>query len=117
LAFAYGFAGLAARAGPSDDGTGVMLGAIVATFLSYFSYEVLAVAIWGRTLGKLACGLRVVRQATGGRPGLSRGLQRNLLPTAALCFFPLYPVAWMLALGGDHRWPNDSLAGTAVVRA
>jgi uncharacterized RDD family membrane protein YckC len=106
VAFSYGFAALA---GPSVDGTGVMILAIVSTFLAYFAYEVLAVAIWGRTLGKLAFDLRVVRRDTGGRPGLFRGLRRNLVPTAALYFFPLYPVAWML--------PNDSLAGTRVVRA
>jgi uncharacterized RDD family membrane protein YckC len=114
FAFSYG---VAAAGGPSEDGTGVFLIAVVSTFLAYFAYEVLAVAIWGRTLGKLAFGVRVVRADTGGRPGLFRGLKRNLVPTAALYIFPLYPVAWMLELGGHDQWPNDWLAGTEVVRA
>jgi uncharacterized RDD family membrane protein YckC len=100
------------------DGTGPFLVAVVLTFLLYLVYEVVMVAIFGRTLGKLAVGVRVVRVADGRRPGLIRSFLRNLTPTVVLVvFFPIYPLSWMIELLGDHRWPNDRLARTRVVLA
>jgi uncharacterized RDD family membrane protein YckC len=108
---------VSAAAGPSPDGTGVMLVAIVATFLVYLLYEVVLVAVWGRTLGKQMMGLEVVRADDDGRPGLWRSFLRNLVPTVLLvAFFPLYPVPYVAAaVAKDHRWPHDRLAGTRVV--
>lgn len=109
---------VSAAAGPSPDGTGVMLASIVATFVVYLLYEVVAVALWGRTLGKHLMGLEVVRVSDGGRPGLWRAFVRNLPPSVALvAFFPLYPLPFAAAfIAADHRGPNDRLAGTRVVR-
>lgn len=108
---------VSAASGPSPDGTGIMLVALVATFLIYLLYEVVTVALWGRTLGKQLMGLEVVRADDGGRPGLRRSFLRNLVPTLLLVgFFPLYPLPYLVAaIVKDHRWPNDRLAGTRVV--
>lgn len=108
---------IGAAVGPSPDGTGVVVVAIVAAFLVYVLYEVILVGVWGRTLGKQLLGLQVIGDRDGGRPGLRRALLRNLVPTLVLIgFFPLYPVPYLLAaVAKDHRWPNDRLAGTRVV--
>jgi uncharacterized RDD family membrane protein YckC len=95
------------------DGTGIFVLSALLTFLLYLVYEVGLVGRWGRTLGKVALGLRVERVADGGRPGLLRSFLRNLIPAAALiAFFPAYPLAWMVAPLGRA---NDRLAGTRVV--
>ena len=115
------FGGLVAwvttAAGPSPDGTGVVFVAIAATFLVYLVYEVVFVAVWGRTLGKALMGIKVVRDRDGVRPGLWRSFLRNLVPTLLLIgFFPLYPLPYIVAtIVPDHRWPHDRLAGTRVV--
>lgn len=108
---------LALAAGRPDDGTGVLLVSVAVTFVAYLLYEVIFVAVWGRTLGKQVMGLEVVRDRDGGRPGFGRSLLRNLVPTLLLVgFFPLYPLPYVLAaVIGDHRWPHDRLAGTRVV--
>ncbi|MGH3372693.1 MAG: RDD family protein, partial [Nocardioidaceae bacterium] len=108
---------VSAAAGPSPDGTGVMLVAIVATFVVYLLYEVVLVAARGRTVGKQVMGLVVVRTDDGGRPGFGRSFLRNLIPTLLLVgFFPLYPLPYVVAaFARDHRWPHDRLAGTRVV--
>lgn len=107
----------ALAAGRPDDGTGVMLVSIVVTFLAYLVYEVVLVAVWGRTLGKQVTGLKVVRVDDGGLPGLRRSFLRNLVPTLLLVsFFPFYPLPYVAAaIAKDHRWPHDRLAGTRVV--
>ncbi|MGH2627454.1 MAG: RDD family protein [Anaerolineales bacterium] len=108
---------MSAAAGPSPDGTGVVLVAIVATFLVYLLYEVVLVAAWGRTAGKQVMGLVVVRTGDGGRPGFGRSFLRNLIPTLLLVgFFPLYPLPFVwAAFAADGRGPHDRLAGTRVV--
>lgn len=108
---------ISAAGGPSPDGTGVVIGAIGTTFLAYLLYEVVPVALWGRTLGKQLMGLEVVRVDDGRRPGFGRAFLRNLVPTLLLVgFFPLYPLPYVAAaIAKDHRWPHDRLAGTRVV--
>lgn len=101
---------------PVDDGTGVMLVSLVATFASYLLYEVGLVARWGRTIGKQVVGIEIIRLDDYERPGLGSSLRRVLLPALFLVgFFPLYPLPYVLAaLSGDHRGPHDRLAGTMV---
>lgn len=107
----------ALAAGRPDDGTGVLLVSIAATFVAYLLYEVVLVAVRGATLGKRLVGIEVVGAADGGRAGFGRSFLRNLVPTVLLVgFFPLYPLPYVLAaVIGDHRWPHDRLAGTRVV--
>jgi uncharacterized RDD family membrane protein YckC len=106
-----------AAAGPSPHGTGVMLVAILGTFLVYLLYEVVLIGAWGRTVGKHVLGLEVIRAADGRRPGLWRAFLRNLVPTVVLlAFFPLYPLTYAAAaITADHSGLNDRLAGTRVV--
>lgn len=85
-------------------------------------YDTLGVAIWGRTLGKLVLGLRVVRFVDGERPDLARSLQRTLLPNLAgaipVPFAPAFEAAVYLSSMGDQlgRGWHDRSAGTLVVR-
>lgn len=85
-------------------------------------YETIAVALWGRTLGKLLLGLRVTRFADGKRPSWAQSAQRILLPS----------VAWAVPVEGSgaiaagvyltsafeplRRGWHDRYAGTIVLR-
>jgi uncharacterized RDD family membrane protein YckC len=95
------------------DGTGIFVLSVLLTFLLYLVYEVSLVGLWGRTLGKVALGLRVERLADGRRPGLLHSFLRNLVPAVTLViFWPAYPLAWIVAPVGRA---SDRLAGTRVV--
>jgi uncharacterized RDD family membrane protein YckC len=100
---------------PDDqlDTLGVFVVSALLTFFIYLVYEVSLVAIWGRTLGKAALGLRIERVADGRRPGLLHSFLRNLIPAATLfTFFPAYPLSWLVTPVGRA---NDRLGGTRVV--
>lgn len=106
---------VAAVSGPSPDGTGIVLVSIALTFVAYWLYEVVLVAVWGRTLGKHLMRLEIICERDGGRPGVKRSMLRNLAPTVALIFL-LYPLPYLAAaIAKDHRWPHDLLGGTRVV--
>jgi uncharacterized RDD family membrane protein YckC len=116
LAFAIDAAGADQRPDERLDATGVLVVSVLVTFVLYLVYEVCLVGLWGRTLGKVALGLRVERLGDGGRPGLLGSLLRNLIPTVTLfTFFPAYPLAWVVQSLGWHGSANDRLAGTRVV--
>jgi uncharacterized RDD family membrane protein YckC len=74
-------------------------------------YEVVAIAMWGATLGKRLAGVRVLRADTLEPPGWRRAAIRTL---------GLAPWSWIprgfhrYALGRAHGL-NDRLAGTVVV--
>ncbi len=44
------------------------------------AYEIVSVALWGRTIGKLVAGTRVVALESGATPGLSRAVLRWAVP-------------------------------------
>lgn len=98
----------------------------------------------GRTLGKLALGLRVASNSSAGRVGFSRALLRNVVKIAlpwaigyvafygfASAFLEVVPI-WVYVVGalaylpalaylvtlfvGAGRTPYDRLAGTQVIR-
>ena len=72
----------------------------------------------GRTYGKLAMHLRVVR-VDGGKPSFgAAGVMRTLLPGILWIFCPPFAVIDVLvgAVRGDHRCLHDLFAGTRVVR-
>jgi uncharacterized RDD family membrane protein YckC len=94
----------------------------VAQVAAAIAYDTVAVALWGRTLGKVATGTRVVRYVDGERPPWSRALQRTLLPNAAGAVpIPLAPAleaaVYLSAVSHPLRrgW-HDRSAGTLVVR-
>jgi uncharacterized RDD family membrane protein YckC len=61
-----------------------LAGLILLTFL----YEWLFIAFKGQTLGKMAMGVKVVRQDNGGVPGLGKSFLRQLIPAlgSAVCW-------------------------------
>lgn len=86
-------------------------------------YETIAVTLWGQTLGKLAVGIRVARQANGRCPLWWEAALRIALP-AVVALIPVpFALAVAMALyttaGFDPMRRNitDRAAGTVVVRA
>ncbi len=82
------------------------------SFLLLFGYEVLMVAWFGATFGKMACRLRVVR-ADGGRVSLRRALGRCLAVGINSMTFGL----GFIVAGWDRekRALHDHLCGTRVI--
>jgi uncharacterized RDD family membrane protein YckC len=98
-----------------------------AAFIVQVLYEVIAVALWGRTLGKWLTGIRVARYTDGQCPTWSQSALRCLLWAApgagglvltrfsAVGALPVFLSAWR---GDDLRrgWHDDA-GGTIVVRS
>jgi uncharacterized RDD family membrane protein YckC len=90
---------------------GLWVVAIVGAPVLLTIYEVVAIAMWGATLGKRFAGVRVLRADTLERPGWRRAAIRTL---------GMAPWNWLprgferYALGRAHGL-NDRLAGTVVV--
>ncbi len=86
-----------------------------------FVYETLMIARFGRTVGKIAFGTRVVRLDDGGRPGWSESAMRALVPLS-LGAIPrvgvfLGVLVYSLAMWNPLRQGlHDKAAGTLVVR-
>lgn len=84
-------------------------------------YETLLIGLFGRTIGKLVTGTRVVRREDGGRVGWFAAAQRALVPVAAgavpkagiVLGAVVYGVAF---LGPLRQGIHDRAAGTLVVR-
>lgn len=91
-------------------------GAVVFVVL-FHVYYVLAEGLYGRTLGKMAVGIKVVREDGGGRPGIGKAALRTLL-RSTVDGFGSYLVAFVVALAsGKNRRLGDMAAKTLVVRA
>lgn len=91
--------------------SGLWVVVIVGAPLLLTVYEIVAIAVWGATLGKRFAGIRVLRADTLEVPGWKRAAIRTL---------GLAPWSWLprgfqrYALRQAHGL-NDRLAGTAVV--
>jgi uncharacterized RDD family membrane protein YckC len=108
---------------PSDNVTSQSLLAFnIAMTAVALVYQVLMIALLGRTVGKLALGTRVVRTVDGSRPGWSEAAMRALLPLS-LGAIPnvglfLVVLVYSLALWTPLRQGlHDKAAGTLVVRS
>ena len=87
--------------------------AFLAVMVLYF---VLLEGVAGATVGKWLLGLRVVRQ-DGGRAGLARGSERNLLRLVdGLPAFSILGVI-LIARSPENARFGDRVAGTRVVRS
>ncbi|PSD22736.1 RDD family protein, partial [Stenotrophomonas maltophilia] len=97
------------------DSFGSGLG-LVLMFLVYWAYPIVCEALWGRTLGKRALGLRVL--ARDGAPvGWMPAITRNLLRTVDMLPFG-YALGLISSLFDPHgRRLGDLVAGTVVVHA
>lgn len=85
-------------------------------------YETICLAFWGQTLGKLAVGVRVVRQVNGRCPLWWEAALRIALPGAvAVIPSPLAKMAAValitIMIDPMRRTLPDRAAGTVVVRA
>jgi uncharacterized RDD family membrane protein YckC len=79
-------------------------------------YYVLLEGLFGRTLGKLITGIRVVDAETGGRPGLLSAFVRTLLRLIDGIF--AYLVGFIVVVNSERRRRlGDMAARTLVVRA
>jgi uncharacterized RDD family membrane protein YckC len=88
-------------------------------------YEIIGVALWGQTLGKLMFGIRVARYTDGNRPTWAQSALRCLLWAApgaaglallslsAVGALPIFLTAWRDPL---RRALHDEAGGTIVVR-
>ncbi|MFF0472328.1 RDD family protein [Streptomyces sp. NPDC004284] len=95
-------------------------GVLFLLFLATMLYEWLMIAFVGATLGKMALGLRVVKETTGGKPGLGGGFIRWIIPMvgAILCGIGqilVYLSPFFDNTGKTQGW-HDRAAGTLVVK-
>ncbi len=110
--------------GESDDAEQIadrLTGVFLWSSVLFLVYEVVQVALWGRTLGKRMVGIKVVNAAHGGVPGWGKAVGRWAIPglvylipivgplAALLCYISL---TWDRVYQGWH----DKAAGTLVVR-
>ncbi|MCU1361805.1 MAG: hypothetical protein JWN99_3094 [Ilumatobacteraceae bacterium] len=116
---AIGVAAFGFRSGDDVSTTGVLVlnGAVA---VSRLIYETLLVGFFGRTVGKIATGTRVVRQTDGGRIGWFAAVQRALVPVlfSGVPRFAIFYDAfvYMFAfLGPLRQGLHDRVAGTLVV--
>jgi uncharacterized RDD family membrane protein YckC len=90
------------------------LGILGFSSLAVFLYFVLAEGFLGRTLGKAACGLKVVRE-DGGPCGLTASLVRNLVRVADGFLFYLVGLIALVTSKKQQRL-GDMAAKTIVIR-
>ncbi|MER5806884.1 RDD family protein [Streptomyces sp. NPDC002033] len=96
------------------------LGFILIFFVATLLYEWLMIAFVGATVGKLALGLKVVKENTGQNPGLGGGFIRWIIPMvgAFLCGIGqilVYLSPFFDNSGKLQGW-HDRAAGTIVVK-
>ncbi|MFD8148821.1 RDD family protein [Streptomyces sp. NPDC059708] len=95
-------------------------GAIFVFFLITLLYEWLMIAFVGATLGKMALGLKVVKENTGQAPGIGGGFIRWIIPMvgSVLCGIGqllVYLSPFFDNSGKLQGW-HDRAAGTLVVK-
>jgi uncharacterized RDD family membrane protein YckC len=106
---------------PGDELTeSTLLWLNVVTVAVAFVYETVMIGAFGRTVGKIATGTRVVSVVTGGRIGWFGALQRALVPAIAsavpeLGFLLGAIVYGMAAFGPLRQGLHDRAAGTVVI--
>lgn len=106
--------------GGSWPGTRIYWLFIAPVFLVGLLYEVTMISAGGRTLGKMATGILVIRKDNGDRPGPIRSIRRWAIPGLLL----LIPLVGLLATlfcrlsltwGKERRGWHDMVGGTLVV--
>lgn len=98
----------------------------VAAFAGYFVYEGVQLALWGRTLGKLLTGLRVVSADAPYAPlSTARAYGRAAFYPMGLSLLGMIPVVGMVNLvdalwqfwDTDHQCLHDKVARTIVIES
>ncbi|MEV8514103.1 RDD family protein [Dactylosporangium sp. NPDC051484] len=91
-------------------------GGSIAVFIFVLLYYVLLEGLFGRTVGKLVTGIRVVDESTGTPPGIGKAIIRTLLRIIDGLF--AYLVGYIVVLCSRRRRRlGDMAARTLVVRA
>lgn len=104
-----------ASAGGGSANASLEGGPAIVFFVLIVAYYILMEGYLGQTLGKMACGIRVVREDSGEVPGLGKAALRTLLRIVDGFFF--YLVAFVSVLASSKRRRlGDMAAGTLVVR-
>ncbi|MFH8471383.1 RDD family protein [Streptomyces sp. NPDC018000] len=99
---------------------GVMFTWIMVIACFTLLYEWLMISFVGATVGKLAVGLRVVKENTGQKPGLGSGFIRYIIPIVGvfLCYIGavlVYLSPFFDNSGKLQGW-HDRAAGTLVIK-
>ncbi|MEU0665877.1 RDD family protein [Streptomyces lavendulocolor] len=107
-----------------QESSGGMMAGLMTMFalvgLITLLYEWLLISFVGATLGKMAVGLRVIKEKTGGKPGVGGGFIRWIIPQvgALLCGIGtllVYLSPFFDNSGKTQGW-HDRAAGTLVVK-
>ena len=101
----------------SDVASGVLfsLGSLAALLIT-FAYFTIMEGRYGQTLGKMALGIKVVREDDGRVPGIRAAVLRTLM--RIVDSIGSYLVAFVVALvSGKNQRLGDMVAKTLVVRA
>jgi uncharacterized RDD family membrane protein YckC len=103
----------------SGAGVGGFFLALGAVVLVGFLYEWLFIAFKGQTLGKMAMGVKVVREDTGQVPGLGKSFIRQIIPAVASGVCSLLGLLVYLSVffdnsGRSQTW-YDKAAGDQVI--
>lgn len=107
----------------ADAGMGMLGGmlammAVMGVFM--LLYEWLMVALVGATFGKMALGLKVLREADGQVPGVGGGFIRYIIPIvgAFLCYIGavLVYLSPFFDNSGKYQGWHDRAAGTVVIK-
>jgi uncharacterized RDD family membrane protein YckC len=101
----------------SDAASGVLfsLGGLAALLVS-FAYFTIMEGRYGQTLGKMALGIKVIRESDGQAPGIRAAVLRTLM--RIVDSIGSYLVAFVVTLVSDkNQRLGDMVAKTLVVRA
>ncbi|SDI78328.1 Uncharacterized membrane protein YckC, RDD family [Frankineae bacterium MT45] len=103
----------------SASGFGGFLLAMAIFFLFAFLYEWLFIGLKGQTLGKMALGVKVLRQDNGDVPGLGKGFLRQFIlgVSSAICWLLgilMYVSVFFDNTGRNQTW-YDKAATTQVI--
>jgi uncharacterized RDD family membrane protein YckC len=103
----------------TSGGVGGFFAAIAVLILFTFLYEWLFVAFKGQTLGKMAIGVKVVRQDNGQVPGLGKSFIRQIIPAIASAICSLVGLLMYISVFFDNTGRNqtwyDKAAGDYVI--
>lgn len=101
----------------SDVASGVLFSfGGLAALLAYFAYFTIMEGRYGQTLGKMALGIKVVREDDGRAPGTRAAVLRTLM--RIVDSIGSYLVAFVVVLVSDRNQRlGDMVAKTLVVRA
>ena len=114
ISFSFTFIGLSKAS--SDDPTGIAKYSLIATFINLLinlSYEVFFIGKWGATIGKMACGLKVVTPE-GDKISYLRAFARYLakiVSSLTICIGYI-----MAAFDDEKRALHDRICSTRVIK-